>query len=137
MGGRGASSMGEASKGSALKQRLTASADAFDGKRLTAGQKDYVAITRTAASLVGTARARDLLDSKDVSALAKELDIGGGFGGLSKLDSLSAGRNQPLGMSDAKWSGLRKRLESLNSKGYSNEEVAAVIRFDRFMRDAL
>ena len=40
-------------------------------------------------------------------------------------------------MSDGKWASLGKRLASLNSKGYSNEEIAAVIRFDRHLRDAL
>lgn len=126
-----------ASKRSALKSQLLASVKVHEGKRLNAGQKDYVALARTAADLVGTSKAKSLLESRDVSALSKELNISGGFGGLGKLNDLSAGRNRPLGMSDGKWSGLGKRLSSLNSKGYSNEEIAAAIRFDRLLRDAL
>ncbi len=137
MGGRGQSSPGVATRRSALKRQLMASVDALEGKRLNAGQKDYATITKAAAGLVGTKRAKSLLESNDVAALAKELNISGGFGGLSKLNDLSAGTNQPLGMSDGKWASLRKRLASLNSKGYSNEEIAAVIRFDRHLMDAL
>ncbi len=125
-----------ASRASELKDRLVASADAHDGKRLNAGQKDYVVITRVAADLVGTARAEDLLKSREASVLSKELGMSGGLGGLSRLDDLSAGRNRPLGMDDAKWRRLQGLLASLNSKGYTNEEIASVARFERLLREA-
>lgn len=137
MGGRGASFASAASRGSALKGRLLGIAKQVDSMAdTTAGQRDYAAIARAAAGLIGTSRLKGLLADRDVAALSRGLGGAGGFGNLGKLDSLAEGANRPLGMGDAAWASLKERLVRLNEAGYTNEEVSAAIRFDRWLREA-
>ncbi len=138
MGGRGASSTSATSNGSSLKRQLHGIVDQINSiGRPNAGQRDYATIAQTAADLIGTSKLKGLLGEHSLSVLSRELGGSGGTGNLGKLNDLAERTNRPLGMSDATWADLGERLGKLNGAGYTNEEISAVIRFDKWLKETV
>ena len=132
MGGRGASSASATSSGSSLKRQLQGIVEQINSVgRPNAGQRDYATIAQTAADLVGTSKLKSLLGEHSLSVISRELGGSGGTGNLGKLNDLAESVNRPLGMSDGKWANLGERLGKLN------EEISAVIRFDKWLKETV
>lgn len=86
-----------------------------------------------AADLIESGRAAELMDDRRVGVLAREMP------GVSQstLKNALEGRNVPMGMERFDWARMGLLVAELNHDGYTNDEIAASILLERYIKEAL
>ena len=134
MGGRGSSSASLRAKSArivaALRERQ--SAGGSSPRRSSAAR-----MAGAAADLIEQGRASGLLGSNRLNRIASEMGKSGVSVTPGKLEDSIKGGNVPLGMDRFDWHYIGAQVINLNNAGYSNDEIAAAIRFDRQIREAI
>lgn len=127
MGGRGSTS----ASGSAVARARRSLEAIASNPGSSYRSQERARLASVAASIAGTERASGILGSYDAVVIAREY---GQRVSPATLGSVAEMRERPLGMSGETFARLSQAVRSLNSSGYSNDEVAAVIRFERYLR---
>lgn len=140
MGGRGSSSAsntGQPYSDAEWNARATAYIDDAISKlsdAKTARDKQLLETSKAAKGLVGSEKLDQMRYDNDVAAINRFLGDWShpytGYGSLNVLDDALTGLNRPLGSSSGEWKAFGDRVRSANDKGYTNVEIAALLRFD-------
>lgn len=135
MGGRGGSSFSSNNFNNELKARLMKVYETNKDAKIVIA-RDQAILAKTAADLVGTDKVRQLSESRDVLTLYRAYDYdrsGVGIDILGKLRNLESGYNMPMWMKESEFKQQQQILERLHSQGFTTEEIAAAMAYDRWL----
>ena len=128
MGGRGsASRSSRASQVVSFLRERSRNAGNSPRSRNTAN------MAAAAADLIESGRASELMNDRRTGVLAREMPSVS----QSTLQNALDGRNVPIGMERFDWARMGLLVAELNHDGYTNDEIAASIRLDRYIKEAL
>lgn len=141
MGGRGSSSMSNTGQPIPDAEWNARAAEYLDNAIETlanhesAGAAQLKATAEAARGLVGTEKLEKMRYDDDITRINFFLRDWShpytGYGSLGTLNDALTGYNQPLGSEDTEWARFGDLVRSANSKGFSNEEIAGLLRFDQ------
>lgn len=92
----------------------------------TAIGKETVKNVKAMKDILSAGRYKNINESRSIAVIARN---GGGRPSKDTLDLYLKGRERPLCLSDSGFDNLKNHISKLNSQGYSNREIAAVLQF--------
>lgn len=143
MGGRGSSSMSSGQPvpdeewNRRAREYLTEGIEHLESGKRNAAAEQLLTTTRAALSLVGSEKLEQMNQDDDITRISFYLRDWGhpftGYGELKMLDDALTGYNRPLGSDKEEWTRFGRLVRSVNTNGFSNPDVAALLRFDEIL----